>query len=281
MEVPRFDAATEASTVANALTDAGCAIVERLADPAVVDAILADTAPQLAATPFGVDDFAGRRTRRCGALVARSPSFAELALEPLALDVVKTVLEPHCHRVQIHLTQIIAIGSGESGQTIHRDQLLWHPFEFPPGVEPMCNLMWAATDFTEQNGATRVIPGSHRWGYGLEPAYAETIPAEMPKGSVLFYTGSVYHGGGANRSSEDRIGINVGHSFGWLRQEENQYLVCPPEVAADLPVPLSKLIGYDMGGYALGYVDDVRHPQELLDRYRDTPAAGRTRTIAG
>jgi ectoine hydroxylase-related dioxygenase (phytanoyl-CoA dioxygenase family) len=114
--------------------------------------------------------------------------------------------------------------------------------------------MWAMTDFNEENGATRVIPGSHRWADKLRPSGEQTVPAEMAKGSVLFYVGSLYHGGGANRTTTPRRGINVGYTLSWLRQEENQYLACPPDVARTLPVELAKLIGYRRGAYALGYV---------------------------
>ena len=114
------------------------------------------------------------------------------------------------------------------------------------------------------NGGTRVIPGSHTWADKLHPEYDDTVAVEMPRGSLLLYVGSLYHGGGANRSDAVRMGINVGYTLSWLRQEENQYLACPPEVARTLPVELAKLIGYRRGAYALGYVGDLQDPMELL-----------------
>ena len=86
----------------------------------------------------------------------------------------------------------------------------------------------------------------------------------MDRGSVLFYSGSVYHGGGANRSSSTRIGLNITYNVAWLRQEENQYLSVPREVAETLPVELLRLMGYDRGAYALGYIDDLRDPIEAV-----------------
>jgi ectoine hydroxylase-related dioxygenase (phytanoyl-CoA dioxygenase family) len=182
----------------------------------------------------------------------------------LVLGTLDRVLGDHATSYQLHLTQVIAIGPGEPGQIVHRDQWAFDFFEFPSGFEVECHTMWAMTDFTERNGATRVIPGSHRSADKLRPTYEETVPAEMPKGSVFIYVGSVYHGGGANASEETRVGINVGYTLSWLRQEENQYLACPPDIARELPVELAKLMGYQRGAYALGYYGDLRDPIEAL-----------------
>jgi ectoine hydroxylase-related dioxygenase (phytanoyl-CoA dioxygenase family) len=264
MSVPVLSPDTSADTVADALHEAGCAVVERLVDESVMDAVASELAHHLEATPFGTDEFAGRRTRRTGALVARSPTFRGLAAHPLVLGTLDRVLGDHATSYQLHLTQVIDIGPGEPGQMIHRDQWAFDFFPFPAGFEVECHTMWAMTEFTEENGATRVIPGSHRFEDRLRPAYDETLPAVMPKGSVFVYVGSVYHGGGANASDANRRGINVGYTLAWLRQEENQYLACPPEVARDLPIELAELIGYRRGAYALGYFGDVQDPIEAL-----------------
>src|SRR5690606_26968826 len=184
-------------------------------------------------------------------------------MHPLVLDAVRTALA-HATGVQLHLTQAIAIGPGAPAQAIHRDQWAFDFFPFPTGYEVQCNTIWAMTDFTERNGATRVIPGSHRFADRLSFTEADTAPAEMPAGSVLFYTGSLYHGGGANRSDATRIGVNITYAVAWLRQEENQYLSVPPEIARTLPEPLLRLMGYARGAYALGYVDDLRDPLDVL-----------------
>jgi ectoine hydroxylase-related dioxygenase (phytanoyl-CoA dioxygenase family) len=147
---------------------------------------------------------------------------------------------------------------------IHRDQWAFDFFPFPKGYEVQCNTIWALTDFTEKTGATRVIPGSNQYDDGLKFEEKDTIPAEMAAGSVLFYTGAIYHGGGANRSDETRWGLNITYARSWLRQEENQYLSVPHEIARELPEPLLRLIGYQRGAYALGYVDDLRDPIEVL-----------------
>ncbi len=239
-------------------------VVERLVDEQVMDALAGEVAPYIDATPFGTDEFAGHRTRCTGALIARAPTSHQLAAHPLVLATLDRVLGDHATSYQLHLTQVIDIGPGEPGQMTHRDQWAFDFFPFPSGFEVECHTMWAMTDFTEENGATRVIPGSRRAADKLRPGYDETVPAETPKGSVFVYVGSVYHGGGANRSDAHRLGVNIGYTLSWLRQEENQYLACPPDVARTLPIELAKLVGYQRGAYALGYFGDVQDPLEAV-----------------
>jgi len=217
----------------------------------------------VAATPVGPDAFSGRHTRRTGGLVARSETFRDVVRHPVVLDAVKGVLS-EATSFHLHLTQVIAIGPGEPPQQIHRDQWAFDFFPFPSGYEVQCNTIWAMTDFTEANGATRVIPGSHRLEDRRQFEVEDTEPAEMAAGSCLFYTGALYHGAGANVSDGVRYGLNVTYAVSWLRQEENQYLSCPFEIARALPDDLLKLMGYARGAYALGYVDDLRDPLDAL-----------------
>lgn len=264
MPVPRFDARVSAAEVADALGREGCAIVERLVDPGVLDRVRTELKPYLEATPFGPDAFTGRRTRRTGGLIARSPTSRDVVMNPLVLGAVGSVLA-HATSYQLHLTQVIAIGPGEPAQTIHRDQWAFDFFPFPSGFEVQCNTIWAMTDFTAETGATRVVPGSHRMADRLEFTEEQTEAAEMPAGSLLLYTGALYHGGGANRSASSvRYGLNLTYVVSWLRQEENQYLATPFEIARELPEPLLRLMGYARGAYALGYVDDMRDPLDVL-----------------
>jgi ectoine hydroxylase-related dioxygenase (phytanoyl-CoA dioxygenase family) len=249
--------------IAEALARDGCAIVDRVLAPRERAQVETELAPWVAATPTGRDDFAGRRTRRTGGLVARSAACRALIEHPLVLGAVKGVLH-QATSFHLHLTQVIAIGPGEPAQPVHRDQWAFDFFPFPKGHEVQCNTIWALTDFTEENGATRVIPGSHRYDDKLQLSVADTVPAEMEAGSILFYTGALYHGAGANRSTATRTGINLTYAASWLRQEENQYLSCPAEIARTLPTSLLRLMGYARGAYALGYVDDVRDPIEVL-----------------
>ena len=237
----------------------GCVVVDQLVEREQLDRVRRELAPWLDATPIGGDSFSGKHTRRTGGLIARSVEARECVTNPLILDVVRGVLG-HAKNFQLHLTQVIAIGPGETPQTIHRDQWAFDFFPFPKGYDVQCNTLWAMTDFTEENGATRLIPGSHRYDDRLEFKLEDTEPAEMRAGSVLFYTGSLYHGGGANRSDAVRYALNLTYVVGWLRQEENQYLSVPLEIARELPEPLLRLMGYARGAYALGYIDDSRDP---------------------
>ena len=241
----------------------GCCIVDRLVAPDVMDRLLGELEPFLQATPVGADEFAGHRTRRTGSLIARSETARELIEDPLVLGAVKALLADATN-IHLHLTQVIAIGPGETAQTIHRDQWAFDFFPFPNGYEVQCNTIWAMTDFTEENGATRVIPGSHRYEDKRRFTIEDTEPAEMEKGSVLFYTGSLYHGGGPNRSDATRCGLNITYARAWLRQEENQYLSVPREIARELPRSLQKLMGYARGAYALGYIDGGTDPLAAL-----------------
>ncbi|HEV7735564.1 MAG TPA: phytanoyl-CoA dioxygenase family protein [Candidatus Binatia bacterium] len=263
MPIPRLPATATGSDVASALAAEGCAIVERLIPTSLLAQARSELRPFLDATAPGTDEFSGHRTRRTGGLVARSATCRDLVMHPTVLEAVRGVLS-EATTVQLHLTQVIAIGPGEPGQRIHRDQWAFDFFPFPSGYEVQCNTIWAMTDFTEANGATRVVPGSHRQADRLMFEHTDTVPAEMPAGSVLFYTGSAYHGAGANQSDETRYGINITYAVSWLRQEENQYLSVPADVARTLPEPLLRLIGYARGAYALGYVDDLRDPLSVL-----------------
>jgi ectoine hydroxylase-related dioxygenase (phytanoyl-CoA dioxygenase family) len=263
MSIKHLPVTSSPDEICATLNDDGCCVVDNVVPPEVMDQVAAELRPFTDATPIGADDFSGRRTRRTGGLIARSQTCRDLVMNPLVLGAVGKLLG-HATSFQLHLTQVIAIGPGEPAQTIHRDQWAFDFFPFPRGYEVQCNTIWAMTDFTEQNGATRVIPGSNHFDDRLRFKEADTEPAKMTKGSVLFYTGSIYHGGGGNRSNDTRTGINITYNVSWLRQEENQYLSVPLEIARTLPVDLLRLMGYRLGAYALGYVDDTRDPIEVV-----------------
>jgi ectoine hydroxylase-related dioxygenase (phytanoyl-CoA dioxygenase family) len=265
-------AETAPADIVTVLREDGCVIISGLASPETMDQIRAELEPYIASTNGGNTEFLGHATRRTGALIARSPTVRSLVTNPTILDTVEAILCDHGSTFQIDLTQLVNIGPGEPAQMIHRDQWSFDHYPFPRGFEAEISTMWALTEFTEEMGATRVVVGSHLWEDDpseVDPAL--TTGAVMAKGSVLLYVGSIFHGGGANKSDLHRVGINVGYSLGWLRQEENQYLACPPDIARTLPEGLLRLMGYQRGSFALGYVDDMREPLDWLYDHPSDP----------
>ena len=267
MEIPRLSAGASADDVVSALGEAGCVVVENLASQDTMDALDADLAPAFAARSFGGDTFSGLKTKRVSGLLARSTAAQELALNPIALGAAEGLLGPHCQTIQFHVSHAIAIGPGEPAQAVHRDDGVWELPEPKPPVALHC--IWALSDFTAENGGTRMAPGSHLWPAGREPEEDEIRSIEMPRGSVAFYNARTWHGGGANRSNATRTGVLLGYLLGWLRQEENQYLTVPPELARAMPEALQRLIGYDLGGAYLGWIDQG-NPQAVLKDDPDT-----------
>jgi len=247
--------------LSDVLKSDGACIVENVLDAAALDTLKAEIMPYIEATEVGRDDFTGRHTTRTGALVARSQACRDLVMDDLVLGAANAFLKPYCERIQLHLTQVIRIMPGQERQPLHRDRLAWGGF-MPDNIEPQFNTIWAVTDFTKTNGATQVVPGSNNWEPSRVQKPEEIQYAEMKAGSVLVYSGSVIHSGGANVSDADRIGINNTYALGWLRQEENQYLSCPPHIAKDFDPALRDLLGYSMGSYALGYFTPPTGPGE-------------------
>lgn len=238
-----------------AMTRDGACILAGVADADTVKQLRDELAPFIALTPMGADDFSGRKTQRTGALVARTPSCRPLVVNSIITGAARAFLKPWAERILLHLTQTIYIHPGQGAQTLHRDRLAWGTALQPP-VEPQFNSIWALTDFTAENGATRVVPGSQTWPWEQRAPSEMVVQAEMSAGSVLLYTGSVLHSGGQNRSNVSRLGLNITYCLGWLRQEENQYLSCPPHIARHLEPELQELLGYTQGNYALGYYSD-------------------------
>ena len=238
----------------------GALILDDMLTPAEIDALSAEIRPYVDATEPGRDGFSGHKTTRTGALIARSPLSRKAVLDRRIRAICDAVLKPNCQRYQLHLTQLIRIMPGQEAQPIHRDRWAWG--KHLKGVEPQLNTIWALTDFTEPNGATQVVPGSITWPDDRIAEPHEIGRAVMRRGSVLIYTGTVFHSGGANVGDTDRCGLNITYALGWLRQEENQYLSCPPEIARTLEPELQALIGYAMGSYALGYYTPPLPPGE-------------------
>ena len=246
-----FDPDAPVAAMVAVLERDGALIVRDAMSAELLERVTAELQPYVDATAPGRDGFTGFRTTRTGALVARSPACRELVMDPLARALCDHVLLPNCERYQLHLGQVIRIMPGQEAQPIHRDRWVWGARL--RGLEPQLNTIWALTPFTRDNGATQVVPGSVGWPDDRAATADEIGHAEMAAGSVLVYTGTVFHGGGANTTATDRVGLNITYALGWLRQEENQYLSCPPEIARTLAPELQELLGYATGQYALGY----------------------------
>jgi ectoine hydroxylase-related dioxygenase (phytanoyl-CoA dioxygenase family) len=250
---------TEASVdaVVDALDRDGWALVEHVMTPEAVSQARADFAEILASTPYGRDDFEGRKTRRVYALFAKTRSFDAPATDPLVLGVLDRVLGHY----QLSAPTGIEIGPGERAQPLHPDDAI---YPLPrPHDEIVVNAMWPLCDFTADNGGTVLVPGSHRWASEVPTADTPTITIEMPAGSLLLYRGSLWHGGGANHTEHPRLGVVVHYAASWLRPVENHVLVVPPDRARDLPERLQELLGYNIHPPFTGYVDG-RHPRKLL-----------------
>jgi Phytanoyl-CoA dioxygenase (PhyH) len=235
----------------------GYCVVTGLMSATDVAAAKASLLEVLDATPGGRNDFEGFSTRRIYALFAKTRAFDGPATHPLLLGVLDRVLGHY----QLSAPTGIEIGPGEKAQVLHRDQSIYPlPADYPDVV---LNTMWALDDFTEANGATRLVPGSHRWVDRRPAERDEIVSAEMPAGSVAFYVGRIWHGGGANRTERPRLGVILEYVAAWLRAQETHLLAVPREIVAELPERLQELLGYNIYPPFLGYVDG-RHPRRYI-----------------
>lgn len=245
MPLACFDTTADTASVVSAMRHDGAIVIRSLAGDELIDRIVAELRPSLDAT--GLDtrsDFNGGQTLRAvTGLLCKAPGVARLLEHDWVIRVADEILLPHCASYQIGSMAAIEILPGESAQALHRDDSLY-PVQ-NAGMELQIGVMWALNDFTDKNGATRVVPGSHRYIRSWHiPDLSGWESAVMSKGSALFYLGSTWHGGGANRSNAPRLGLINTYSLGWLRQETNQYLDTPPEVAARFGPRLRALLGY-------------------------------------
>lgn len=236
------------------LSGQGYTILERAIEPGLVAALVAAIRRierERGAAPRG-NPAEGYATLRTYNLLAKDPIFQQMPVHPAVLPVVEQALEPAC---LLSGMTAIDIGPGEKPQPIHPDDLVISvPRPHPP---LMVTSIWALTDFSEANGATRIIPGSHREP-GL-PDFAnppESIPAEMPAGSVLVLDGALWHGGGGNATADEwRIGVNVQYCAGFIRTQQNHYLGVPHEIARGFSDRLLQLLGYGLYKGIMGHID--------------------------
>jgi ectoine hydroxylase-related dioxygenase (phytanoyl-CoA dioxygenase family) len=276
-ELQRFQADNDIDTIYEGLLQDGGVIVDDLLNKTLLGQLNSEVDPLLAAADPAhkhlnpaLDFFFGDKTRHVTGLAGKSPNFAEnVMLHPVYQGLCERVLLPNCADYILNLAHIMDRGGGAQRQIFHRDEDIWvhMPTERP---ELQLASIVAMVDFTRDNGATAVVPGSHRWPRGRKPQEDELAYAEMPAGSAVIYLGSTVHAGGTNTLADFwRRGIHMSFCLGWLRTEENNLLATPPEMALNLSVRAQQLLGYgvhdaidDLGGY-LGMVD-MRDPGVLL-----------------
>jgi len=250
MNIQYFDRTVPSAQVVAALLRDGAAVVRNQLDDGVADAVLAELRPHFDREGrLTENDFNGYRTLRVSGILARSRTAAELIGHPRVMEIADAVLLPHCINYQLGSATAIEILPGENKQLLHTDDAIY-PLRVP-GLQLQVSAMWPLVDFTLENGATRVVLGSHAVS---EPSMEkpEVIQAPMSKGSVLFYLGTTLHGGGANQSAAARAGLINTYSLGWLRAEENHFLMVPREIADGYPDRIRRLLGYQSHGRLVG-----------------------------
>ncbi len=243
--------------------DRGYTVVENAIAPDLIDALnaaLMRLERDLNARP-AENRFEGHRTVRIYNLLAYGAPFSDVPIHASVLPIVEGVLDAGC---LISSLSSIAIDPGETAQPIHADDQVI-PLE-KPHIPVVCNSMWALSDFTEANGATRLVPGSHRRPNPEYGGVYDTIPAEMPKGSVLIWDGALWHGGGANNTGQRRTGLAMNYCAGFIRQQENQQLGVPPETARGFAPRLQELMGYGVYQGLIGHIDK-KSPAQLLNSH--------------
>jgi ectoine hydroxylase-related dioxygenase (phytanoyl-CoA dioxygenase family) len=238
---------------AGELAQDGYCILRRALDPSVLEALADDLAPNFAATPMCRGVFYGNRTRRFGALLRRSRHAEALVRNPDVLTLAERMLLPWCERIALNLTQAIEIHPGAPAQFPHRDQDMWAG---PKGsLEYLVNVMWPIDRFTEENGGTRLWPGSHADQDAADLPEEQAVVPEIAPGDALLFLGSTLHGGGGNCSTTSRRGVIVSYCLGWLKPFELQWLVYPPTVAREFAPELAALVGYAQHRPNLGNVE--------------------------
>lgn len=202
--------------------------------------------------PSGQNSFGGFATQRLFNLVSKTRMLDALILHPKIIALVESYLED---QLQLSICSSIRVHPGETSQALHRDDAI---YPIPrPHAPLLVNCMWAIDDFTPDNGATRLIPGSHRDSVDAIERAARICIGTMKAGSVLLWDGALVHGGGSNCSNQSRLGLSINYCRAWLRQQENQFLAVPAERVAELPRSLQKLLGYWVANKLLGAVENA------------------------
>jgi ectoine hydroxylase-related dioxygenase (phytanoyl-CoA dioxygenase family) len=255
------------------IDDDGFTIIEDAVEPDLVIA-LRDTIRRLQAElgtePLGTAA-EGHSTLRMYNLLAKDPVFQAMPVHASVLPIVERMLDSGC---LLSGMTAIDIGPGEDAQPMHGDDIVMARHLARPHAPMMVTSMWALTDFTAANGGTAYIPGSHRLPVirRSELDHHEVRALEMPAGAVMIFHGSLWHGGGANTTTDEwRLGVNVQYCPGFVRQQQNHYLAIPADVAATFSDRLLELLGYRLYKGAMGHIDG-RSPGEVVfgERFAET-----------
>lgn len=259
---------TDVASIVDVLNRDGAIIVDGFLNPSELAELSVEIDGALdLASKLGDNHYTGVNTRRAGRLFGRAPAMVSVALQPQYIESARAILrrpltmwqgetrEEVTAGIQIGMTQAIRIYPGQSAQPLHRDDssFLWR--HDGSGREARLMIIVAVSDFTAENGATMVIPGSAEWDDERQAFDEEAIPAEMKAGSAMMWLGSVYHGGGANRSSQERTGVIMSFDLSYLRQEENQYLSLTEDQIRALPEDIQRLLGWDVGETYTGFIE--------------------------
>ena len=280
-QLARLPACGPVADILQAIREDGGAIVEDLLDAdrldrfnRELDPLMAGINPERSFVNPAIDYFFGKRTRHLAGVAAHSRVFAhEILPHPLYEAIAAAVLAESCSSSILNIAHVMDRGPGAEQQLFHRDHDVW-PHLPKPHPEVQLASVIALVDFDAENGATRIVPGSHRWPQFRQPLESEIAVAEMKAGSAVVYVGSAIHAGGANTSRDrHRRGMHVSFAAGWLRTEENQYLSVPIEKIRAMPRRSQELLGYGVhdaiavGGGYLGTVDLV-YPADLVESGR-------------
>lgn len=246
----------ETANDVEALMRDGYVVIERLLDAATCAAMRAESQRLLGAT--GRNAFEGLKTQRVYNVLAKTRIFDDLIDHPRLLAILEHLFEPNYLLSQ---AQIININPGEVGQPLHSDD----GFYKIPRPRPALGVaaIWAIDAFTHENGATDIIPQSHRWGDGTNATRAQAIPCVMPEGSAVVFLGTLIHGGGANKTQKSRLAFTNQYCAPWLRTQENFFLEIPRETVRTLRPAIQSLLGYSVYPPFMGMVDSM-HPKRVL-----------------
>ena len=261
-QTARFDADAHATRI----RDQGYTVIEDFMSPAVIEAVRAGLAP-FQNTHHGRNDFEGFRTERVYTLVARAKVFEDLAEEPRVLAILDRFLQPG---YLLTATQSIQINPGETAQSLHTDDGFYRIPRPRPAIS--YTLIAAVDAFTQANGCTEVVPGSHLWGNQGDTGRPNDVaeiermlaPMEVPAGACFIMAGTLIHRGGANRTDRPRLAFTNQYCEPWARPQENFFLAIPPEQVREMSPRVQKLLGYEIWPSFMGMVTGS-HPGKALE----------------